>query len=433
MPMPSADITAIFVPSGQGDENVIARKVLSGPYGDVWLRIKPLPSLGLTQIELFDAAGQMRVDPAMVMSLSADDGQVATFVHVNRAGSQALVHAFKSGREVEGWLGTPDEVDERTVRYVGHTVDQLVAADDGSRVHPAIAASSTMAIVRGRPLAVPAGLPIALGTFGFHDSRTEGEGQDEGDRVALVAFDPRAVRAAWEKTPGAELAARVRSLPDRVVGPLLGAREAVVAELAALGDRSPVAAELRSVRALELVALSESYVFSAGEQVRFVDERMLPLFSLADSDPPLDEDEAAELEEQPSVLAAMVEALPYSSPEGHMLEQIDDAEVQPLAPWAVPGAEYVGAMFVLSTERLRPLLGTIDQQGLAFRIDRFYRGWWKAMNDEPWGEEYKAWRAESEKTGAADVERFLALWTEWRVVFELASRNGLTTAMVFYG
>lgn len=423
------DLTAILVAAPGPDAAAVRRAVLAGPYGDVWLRVRPLPSVGLTQVELFDERGQPRVDPALVAALSGEQGR-ATFVHHNGAAGQALVHSFAGGKEIEGWMGDPKELDEHLRAATGHGLAEVVAADDGSRAYLGNAASSTVALVRGRPLSVPPGAPLWHGNMSFHDrGRVDGAA---GDRVALLAYDAEALRSSWQTVPGAELAARVRALPDRVAGPLRGAREQAASELAALGDETPEAAELRSVAALELVMLTECYFYAAGESSAYIDGRLLPVFSLMGSEPQVeDEAEADELEARPSVLAAMVEVLPFKSPEGSMLEQLDDAELRPLASWARGGEEYVGSVFQLVPERLRRLLA-LDQRELAARVDGFYRAFWKEVYAAPLDEDYETWRREFDERGSADVQRFLSDWSEWRLVLELAAMNGLQPALLFY-
>jgi hypothetical protein len=426
------DLTAILLPDAEHDAEQVRRAVAAGGYGDVWLRVQPLAGgLGLIQVEVFDGSGLPCADPAMVAALSGRDRR-ATFLHVNHQAGQALVHTFVGGKELEGWMGQPTELDGKLRGAVGRSLAEIVAGDDGSRRGIGHAASSTVALVRGRTLTVPAGTPTTLGSFGFHD-RNLGAGGAGGDRLALVALDAAALRSAWEGVPGAELAARVRTLPDRAVGPLGGARDEAVSALAALGDATPAAAGLRSVRALELVALGETWLFGGGDAVAFIDHRMLPMFTLAAGEPPFDDpDEAEELETRASVLEAMVEVLPYGSPEGAALEQLEDSELRPLAPWARPGEEYVGALFLLETERLRGLLFSVDERDLAARIDMFYRSWWKAQTDDPLGDVFTRWRRGLDERGAADVGRFLTDWTEWRVVLSLAAANGLQPALVFY-
>src|SRR5579871_2134258 len=373
-----ADLTAVIV-EGLALDEAEARRLASG-YGDGWLRVKKLDALGMTQIELLDEGGLPRVDPAFVDALS--HGRKATFVHVNHEAKQALVHCFVEGRQIEGWVGDPAELDGKLAATVGRPLAALLAADDGTRGRFGASASHTVALSRGRALAVPAGASTGLHSFAFHDRAPASEG---GDRVALIAFDEPAVRRAWSEVPGGELAVRVLTLPPGAVGPLRGVRDGAAGALAALGDRAPADASLESVIALELVALTEAYLFGGGESTSFVDERLLPMFSLGHGDPAFDDgDEAEELESRASVLEAMGEILPYASPEGAVLEQVADDELLPLAPWAKPGDEYVGSVFRLRDERLRRLL-SLDGRELAARIDRFYRSWWREQTDEPLG------------------------------------------------
>jgi hypothetical protein len=435
---PLPDLTCVLVDTDAHDDASVRAVVAAGGYGDGWLRVRPLErALGLTQVELLDAGGLPRIDPALVAALSDRDRR-AVFVHVNHQAKQALVHRFVAAKEIEGWLGDPAQLDEKLKTAIGRTLAEVLAADDGTRRGFGQAASSTAARSAGRWLAVPPGTPTALGSFGFHD---RGERQS-ADRVAVVAFDPDAVRIAWSTAPGIELAARVRSLPANRVGPLGGVRERAIGALAALGDATPAAAKLEEVTALELVALTETCFFGGGESVAFVDQRVLPLFSLSSGDPAIDDDEeAAELEARASVLEAMGEVLPYASPEGSLMEQIDDGELSPLAPWARPGEEYVGSLFRLDGARLHRLLTDTDGRALAARIDRFYRAWWRAGHEAPLGsapkdgggrDAFEEWRAALDARGAADVERFLAAWAEWRALLGLAAANGLKPALLFY-
>jgi hypothetical protein len=427
-PAPEADdLTAILVDTEHGDEAAIRATVAAGGYGHGWLRVRPLAGLGLTQIELLDGRGLPQIDPALVIALS-QEGRRAVFLHVNHTASQAIVHWFRGGEQVEGWVGTPGDLAPRLERALGRQLPALLAGDDGTRHGFGQAASSTVALARGRILSAPPGTITGLGSFAFHDRGAPGV-----ERVALLAFDEAALRTAWAQTPGAELAARVKALPEAAVGPLQPVRDEATSALAALGDRAPAAAGLRSVVALELVALSEACLYGAGEAVSFVDGRLLPLFSLTSHVPAIeDADEAEELEARASVLAAMEEVLPYTSPEGALLEQVADEELAGLAHWTRPGEEYVGSLFLLRADRLRRALVEIEPRDLAARADLFYRAWWKAGHDEPTGDAFAAWRRALDERGAPDVERFLTAWAEWRTVLELAAVNRLQTALLFY-
>lgn len=423
----SADLTAILVDSARHDEASIRAAVAAGSYADGWLRVRPLDGIGLTQVELLDGRGLPQVDPGLVIELSKE-GRRAVFVHVNHSANQAMLHWFHGTEQVEGWVGGSDDLAPRLVRAVGLDLPALLAADDGTRHGFGQAASKTVALARGRALAAPEGTLTGLSSFAFHD-----RGGPGADRAAMVALDEAAVRAAWASVPGAELAARVKALDDGALGPLAPVRDEAVARLAELGDRAPGAAGLRSVVALEQVALTEAFLWGAGESVDFADRRFLPLFTLTSHEPQIDDpDEAEELEERASVLAAMEEVLPYTSPEGAMLEQLADDELSALADWARPGEEYVGSLFLLQPERLRTLLGEMEPRDLAARADLFYRAWWKAGHDAPLAAEFEQWRRALDERGAPDVERFLRLWAEWRTVLELSAPNRLRPALLFY-
>ena len=90
-------------------------------------------------------------------------------------------------------------------------------------------------------------------------------------------------------------------------------------------------------------------------------------------------------------------------------------------------------MLVLHGGRLRGLLSGVDQRDMAGWVDRFYRSWWKAQTDDPWGPEFEAWRQRLDEKGGPDVQRFLVDWAEWRTVLEMAHASQLQPALVFYG
>jgi hypothetical protein len=432
---PPRDLTCVLVAAEEHDEESIRKVVVQRGYGDSWLRVAPLAgeAEGLVQVELFSPDGLPRIDPALVADLSDGDRR-ATFFPVNHTAKQALVHSFVGGKQVGegGWVGDPSELDAHLGPAVGKTLAQIAAGDDGTREGLGSSASHTFALVRGRSFTVPIGVSMGLHSFGFHDRFSRHH--KEPDRVALIAFDPKSVRHVWRGTPGAEVAARIATLPTGVVGPLRGVRDAAVSALASLGDKTPEEGQLRSVIAYELATLSECYLFASGEATTYVDERFLPMFTLGHGDPAIDDaEEAEELESRGSVLDAMAEVLPYSSPEGAMLEQIADEELTPLAPWGNEEGEYVGSIFQLSDERLRKLLVDSDRQEMAGRIDRFYRAWYRSQYESMTEVLFQNWRHKMDDKGARDTERFLLDWAEWRTVLAIAHQNHLQTALVFYG
>src|SRR4051812_5703914 len=124
------DLTAILLPAGQLiDEDILAE---AARFGDVWGRIAPLAALNLTQGEILDGSrGLPRESPEVLMELSKRGS--ATFMHVNHSAKQALVHHFVKGEAQPGWVGAPEELDDKLRAAVGHDLEALHQADDGSR------------------------------------------------------------------------------------------------------------------------------------------------------------------------------------------------------------------------------------------------------------------------------------------------------------
>lgn len=235
------------------------------------LRVAPLAAVNLVQVEVADVAdGLPTEDPELVAALSARG--TATFLHVNHEANQAILHSFDKGAAGEGFVGVPGpEFAERIVARLGCDLDALHAADDQSRVGIGVVASRTGALLPGRALALPIGMPSGLGSFAFHD-RAIGNGED-AERCAFLAFDRPLVEALLS-TPANELgkvveavAASGRSmLDDATVAEIIGA-------LRALGDTTIGTADPEKwpmlIRAAELLVLSSGRVFAAGDRVDF--------------------------------------------------------------------------------------------------------------------------------------------------------------------
>jgi hypothetical protein len=235
--------------------------------------------------------------------------------------------------------------------------------------------------------------------------------------------------------------ARLEAAPAGALGPLEGARAEATAALRALGERSLAAAELHDVRALEVVAFAGGLAFAGGDQVRYWDERVLPLFAIcgaaAPSAPVLDAIEAEMLEDETeSLLEAMVETLPFAAPpdgEGPLLTSLSLAEVRPLMPWARAGEEHAGALFVLAPARLLALVRTLDGRRLTGALDSFARAWYRALRPgQPEGDAYQGWRRAKDDEGGTDLDRFINDWAELRSCLEIAAANRLDVGMLFY-
>ncbi|MCS6912492.1 MAG: hypothetical protein RMK29_19095 [Myxococcales bacterium] len=456
-----ADLTAILLPlppRGPTPDEILRTVTLHSPPA-VWVRLVPLAVQGLHQLEVLEGpTGLPCVAPQLVAALSAGDRK-ALFLHVNHEAKQALIHAFEGGVEVATFVGEPGQDCERELeRLVGWSVDELVAADDGTRIGFGQAASRTAALVRGRLLAVPPGTPTAMDSFAFHDrghdrprqspaASADGgaEGEEEAIRVAFFAYDHELICRAWNEMPGVQLAQVIRSAPPEGLGPLFPLREEVANALARLEVAPGTLAEQppAHLRAFEMLALSHAGVYAGGDTARYVSERLLPLLAIGDVAPVLDgPQEAEELEAMDSVLAMMVEVLPCPRPPGGygpILESLGEAELGALVPWA-QGHEYEGTIFRVQPDRLLGLVRSLDGPRLGARLDRFCRALYEARfstsplrEDGTPTEAYLSWRRGIEERSAADLDRFLNAWAELRVVLEIAALNRLAVGMIIYG
>jgi hypothetical protein len=346
-----------------------------------------------------------------------------------------MVHGFVDGVARDGWAGVPDAEFARQLRQeAGADLDAILAADDGSRRGIGVAASHTVALSKGRVLTMPPGTPTSCDSFAFHDRGWAlGDGEE---RLAFCAFD----RARAFALPSAAWAAQLAEAPAGAFGPLEGARAEAQAALAALGQTSLTAAQSSSPRALELVAFAASLAWAGGDEARYWDERVLPVFSICAADavplPTIDAQEAEELDSHcESVLHALVETLPYALPpggEGALLSQLSPRETLPLAPWT--GAEeYTGAMFIIEPTRLLALVRALDGAKLSALLSHFSRAWYRGTRPgQPEGDALVTWRQAKEEEGKADFARFVADWAELRALLEIADANRLDVGILFY-
>ena len=449
-----ADLTAILLPlppRGPSPDHVVNLVAQSGAAA-TWVRLCPYDKLEIHQLEVLEgSSGLPAVSPALLVALSEGGGK-AMFIHVNHSAKQVLLHAFEDGIEVKSYRGEPNAEFEQIFReLVGYSVDEIVAADDGTRLGFGRAASRTAAITRGRLLLVPLGTPTGLGTFTFHDRGhdrpsnlqiTDAEDDDDGKdttRVAFFAFDGALIQQAFGEVPGAQLAQVIGSAPVEVIGPLIELRDAIAAQLAQLQTPLGQAAQHPSwhTHAFELLALAHSGVYAGGDTAKFIDEKLLALLASGDAVPVVDSDDAEELEAMPSIIDALLEVVPCPKPPGGygpLLENLGPDEIGALVPWAKPSEPYDGTVFVIATERLLPMIRGFDGEKLGQRLERFCRALYNARYGAPPDEEtYRKWRAEHEKKSQPDIERLLTAWAELRIVLELASVNQLTVGLLVYG
>lgn len=457
------DLTAILLPlapKGLTPDEIVNAVAQNAP-PTVWLRLVPLNAQGMHQLEVLEGpSGLPAVAPQLVAALSAGDRK-ALFLHVNHEAKQALIHAFEDGGEATSFVGEPGEAfDKELARLVGWTVDELVAADDGTRFGFGQAASRTAAIVRGRLIVVPAGTPTGMDSFAFHDRghdrqeqrmvvSPDGDEPEEQIRVAFFAYDHDLINHAFSELTGAQLAQVIGTAQVDTLGPLSPLRDEIAHALSSLAEAPGKRSEhpTAHLRAFEMLAMSHAAAFAGGDTAAYVGERLLPLLAAGDAQPVIEKDEVEELEEMDSVLSMMVEVLPSPKPPGGygpIVEALGASELGALVPWAQSAAEYEGTVFRVQPERLLQLVQSLDGNRFAVRLDRFCRALYEARTGQPAvaaaagappapTQEYLTWRRAIEQKSAADIDRFLAAWAELRIVMEVAAVNKLAVGLIVYG
>mgnify|MGYP000004540948 FL=1 len=444
------DLTAILMPApprGLIPDNVVNLVAQNVP-PTAWVRLSPLEKLDIQQLEVLDGqSGLPAVSPSILVALSQNGGK-AMFVHVNHQGKQALLHAFEDGIEVASYTGEPgDAFDAEVTRLVGHSIDDVVAEDDGTRIGFGQAATRTAALVRGRLLMVPPGTPTGLGSFVFHDRGFDtpsnliiaGDAEADTTRAAFFAFDGNLIHQAFNQVPGSQLAQVLGGAPQDVLGPLIELRDPTVRALTPQQVPPGQAKDHPAwhTHTFELLALSHAGVFAGGDTVKFLDSKLLAILSIGDATPIIDADDAEELEELPSVLDAMIEVLPCPKPPGGygpLFENIGPDEIGALVPWAKPGQPYDGAVFLLKPDRLLELTRSFDANRLGQRLEKFCRALYSAKVGDDFAEDdYLKWRGDWEQKSQKDIERLLLAWAELRVTCELAAQNRLNVGLAVYG
>lgn len=449
-----ADLTAILMPlppRGLQPNDIVNVVAQNGPPA-AWVRLVPMDKHEIHQLEVMDGqTGLPSVSPGMLAALSQNGGK-ALFLHVNHSAKQALLHAFEDGIEVASYSGEPDETFAGEIsRLVGLTTDDIASADDGTRVGFGQAASRTAAVVRGRLLLVPPGTPTGLGSFMFHDrghdriepgADADADGGDgEGTRIAFFAFDGALIQQAFGELTGKQLAQVISGAPQEIIGPLIALRDTTAKMLSGI-DTQPGRAEKHPAwhtHAFEMLALCHAGVYSGGDTLRYLDQKVLALLNIGEATPIIDADDAEELEELPSLLDAMIEVLPCPKPPagyGPLMEMIGPDEIGALVPWAKPGEPYDGAVFLIKPDRVLQLVRSLDGNKLAQRLERFSRALYTARHGSPEGEAaekaYIEWRSGHEQRSRADIERFLTAWAELRMVFEMAAANQMNIGVIVY-
>jgi hypothetical protein len=425
---------AHFVSSSGDDRDRLRRILLELQLDRVWLHTaeRRLGPRRWLQVETYD----LRTGQPLVLDLLAErlssEGRAFQLV---ADGRWARYRLFQEGRLVAADEGMVDDptFGGRCLERLGCPWDELAGAAGRDERSAEIAAEGTEVLVRGRLLALPPGTPRWPQLFTFHARN----GAPQRDQLSLVLLDlARAEQLC--RQPAAEVLrflAVIEAVGPAVLGPLHGALAEVRSLLAQVDDQQPPAA-LAATHPLiyEVLAMGTALGYGLGDELSYFDERFFPLLSLADSEMgrPIEDglDEIAEL----GVLSAMVEVLPYSVPEGELLEAFADGEIAPLPRPSGDSAEhhaehYEGSLFLLDHRRLAGLVQAFDGEALARRAQRFLRQWHRAMEVET---DFDRWCAQREAIDGDEILRFSETASELKVLLALAEVHQLRFGLLFY-
>jgi hypothetical protein len=311
--------------------------------------------------------------------------------------------------------------------------DLLADAEEAGSVAEQADENTDLAL-RGRILGLPAGMPRRPELFFFHyvddEEETEDLEPDGDDRMALVLLDSRLSSFLWEEAPAshvAEFLQALRSVQGGVLGPLSHALPRAIENVEAHDQDRPLAgSDEPDLLVYELLSMASAAAFLTGDTLDYYDQCFFPLLSLSDS-PLSAEALEAGLEEIEGLdlLQAMTEVLPYSVPEGELLESFADEELAPLARWAVVDGEYEGSLFLLDHRRLWEQVQRFDPERFAQRVEAFESVWTELSPPE----DPEQQRALDEQ----ELARFFHRFGELQLLLILCEVNELQPALFFYG
>ncbi|MBW2735064.1 MAG: hypothetical protein JRH20_22005 [Deltaproteobacteria bacterium] len=421
-----------------------------------WLRITETTACyeerPLLQIEIYDLdTGEPVFAEEIGLTLAAE-GRSALTVGSHPEENEVAFALYQDGELSFMWAGDPDDFeaeDEEGNEHKGRSGFEHIFSDlTGARFDDYLQATSvrpdagdqaddqTLLLLRGRYVALPAGSERVPELHSFHEAELDIAESDE-DRMALLLLDVRLVEELWKNQPAATVSAFLEAIaPSRegVLGPLTGAFSEVRQFIGEHPSDQPLATtNTPPLTAYELLAMATAIAFSGGHRVSHYDERFFPLLSLnpgGDLERVISDelDEIADL----GLLSAMSEVLPYSAPEGQMLESIGDEELAPLAPWAVDDqGGYEGSIFLLDPKRLITSLGAFSEVNFGARCEQFAAAWCQLASDGK--EDSQAWREARFARDAEEHAAFDMLRNEFAMLLALSQVNHLQPAILFYG
>ncbi|MCC6748151.1 MAG: hypothetical protein IT371_10860 [Deltaproteobacteria bacterium] len=257
--------------------------------------------------------------------------------------------------------------------------------------------------------------------------------QEDEERLALVALDLKETQSLWKGTHAARVHQFLKII-ERIKGAILGPLGHALPEVTEMVETAPPDRPLSSTRPhlilYETLAMATALAYGAGDRRSYVDHHLLPLLNLNDA--PLAERairESLEEIEDLGVLSAMVEVLPYSAPEGELLESFADEEIRPLAEWAAGDDHYEGTIFLLDPGRLERAVAAFNLERFLARVDEFLRTWHRLGGGEM---PYETWLAQRHVRDRAERRIFLARLAELKQLLAVTRENELSLGLLFY-
>ncbi len=453
-------IHAHYVRADQHTPETIQQVLLDLHLDDLWFRVCEMEDLtwdgaACLQLEMSHLVEGLPIMPESLGLELSKEKKSALRLSVDGAHTSVAFERFQDGKAGACWAGnTDDYLQDQSGRKQEHSPEEhqeafrrdflketgldfleLVQNPNQDEQSSEIAMEGTHVLIRGRFIRLLPGMGRWPELFRFHDRNDISAPDQHRDHVALIALDLKALDQLWRLTPAAKVTQFLRLMEPigaQVLGPLNHALPRVLANLETLPPESPLAAAAKpSLTTVEVLAMSTAQIFMVGDQLSYLDERFFPLFSLATGK--ISRDAIADCVEEIAplgILSALTEVLPYSVPEGQMMEAFADEEIAPLAPWAVEDDVYEGSLFLLDPSRLLQQLQDFDIDELRQQARAFSEQWCKI--DDPNAGSVEEWLISRQELDAAELARFEDTFVELHHLFPLAALNELSPALLFY-
>jgi hypothetical protein len=457
-------IHAYYLRSDQHTAETIHQTLLEAHLDEIWMRITTLDEVRwggapVTQLELYQLRDGTPMLPDGLGQLLSLKDRSALRLSVDSTRTTVGYELFRDGKPGPTWAGNVESLGEDATEKkkkkkekealsgaavfaemihseVGIDYAALIAADPINEKTSERALTGGEALVRGRFVQLMRGMGRWAELFFFHDRNEEDESTEREEHVALIALDLKQAERLWRRTPAGQVYQFLRLIePMRqmVLGPLAVALPEVLEAVQRHPPEQSLAADARADPTIfEVLAMATALVYMIGDRVSYLDERFFPLLSLSDTPP-----SRAAIEESIDditslgILSAVTEVVPYTVPEGQIMEAIADDEISPLAPWAVQDDDsYEGSLVLLDPTRLAKLVDDFDIEAFKTRVQAFRETWFAV--DDPSGGSAAEWAEPRQDLDQAELDRFEDTFVELQHTLGLAALNNLTPALLFY-